>query len=38
MITTFFEGFNVRDSMKTKSVCSGEIILQAIAEVPKGNT
>jgi len=33
----FFKGFHARDSLKIKSVCSGEIILQSIAESPEGN-
>jgi hypothetical protein len=35
-ITTFFEGFHARDSVKIKSVCAAEMILQSIAESPEG--
>lgn len=35
-IENFFEGFHNRDTVKIKSVCSDKIILQSIAENPKG--
>lgn len=37
-IAIFFEGFHARDSAKIKSVCSENMILQSIAENPKGNS
>ncbi len=37
-IYTFFEGFHSRDSVKIKSVCTENMILQSIAESPKGNS
>ena len=37
-IAVFFDGFHARDSVKIKSVCSEEMILQSIAESPHGNS
>lgn len=36
-IETFFAGFHAKDSVKMKSVCSENMILQSIKESPKGN-
>jgi hypothetical protein len=36
-IETFFEGFHAKDTVKIKSTCSDKLILQSIAESPKGN-
>ena len=35
-ITTFFDGFHARDTIKIKSVCSDKMLLQSIAENAKG--
>lgn len=37
VIETFFEGFHGKDTVKMHSVCADKMILQSIAESPKGN-
>lgn len=36
VITTFFEGFHAKDTIKLKTVCSDKIILQSIMENARG--
>ena len=36
-IITFFEGFHAQDSIKIKSVCNANMILQSIAATKEGN-
>jgi len=36
-IETFFEGFHAKDTIKIKSTCSVNMILQSISENTKGN-
>ena len=35
-IETFFEGFHQKDSLKMKSVCAENLLLQSISEGKKG--
>jgi ketosteroid isomerase-like protein len=36
-ISTFFEGLHTGDTLKIKSVCADKLLLQSIAENPKGS-